>query len=290
MPSREEELAYLARLIGEEEARVERYSALRGFEKKLSVGTGSRRRSAETADIVLLRLRREPAAQAEVRDYEDVLTTAAQVQRAALLAEPGSGKSTTLRKLAVELARATQTDTAAPLPVLVYLGHWRGDESLPEFVAAHVPEIGWAMEPLNEVPTAERAAKRRKWSGRWRAWGAESKVIVSCRLKDYTGELDLGCDTLTLEPLMPQQVRKALRHWMTEEPDGGGKAERLFWQLAGDERLAATLEARGSRREGARNLTGRARGATLLLGSSPVRWVGTFMGYGAVTFRIREVR
>jgi len=75
---------------------------------------------------------------------------------------------------------------------------------------------------------------------------AGTPCIVSCRRDDYVGELDLGLDTLSLEPLTPQRIRRVLCHWLQEDVDGvpPGAAEGLFWQLAGDRRLADVLSTR----------------------------------------------
>jgi hypothetical protein len=134
--------------------------------------------------------------------------------------------------LAVELARAA-ADAGVPLPLLVYLGNWTGDESLAQFITAQAPEVGWALEGLshagrlvllldglNEVPTPKRGTKAAEVLQALEKSDSDTKVIVSCRLKDYTSELDLGCDTLTLEPLSPPRVLAVLRHWLDSDEDG----------------------------------------------------------------------
>ena len=128
---------------------------------------------------------------------------------------------------------------------------WRGDEPLAEFLAKSAPEIAGSLDALgkagrlvllldglNEVPTAmwkRKAAEVRKL-------GRDSVLVVSCRREDYIGDLDLGLDTLTLEPLTPQRIQAAVRHWVDTSGGAQETADSFFWQLAGDERLADVLD------------------------------------------------
>ncbi len=263
LPTRVEEERYLARLIREIKTKAELYSPLHGSVRTQPAGKNANPLLSAwegNPHLELLRhrsRRRERAAEepGSQREYDDILTAFAAVHRAALLGAPGSGKSTTLRKLAVEVADSALKDPQAPLPLLVSLGNWTGDESLADFLVVAAPEIGWAtnalsragrlvllVDGLNEVPTATRAAKAAQVHKLKNDLHESTNIIVSCRSEDYVHELDLGLDTLSIEPLSPQRICAAVRQWVRSSGEAIKKADRFFWQLAGDERLAAVWE------------------------------------------------
>ncbi len=247
---REKELRYLARLIEEIEAKAQLYSPLHAIGQR-NAWDGLRRPWRNDPDLALLR--HSPRRRADVpeqqRDYDDILAAFANVRRAALLGAPGAGKSTTLRKLALDLARRAQKDQDAPLPILAPLGNWSGDEPLADFLASTAPEISFTgkrlvllLDGLNEVPTAKRAAKAAEVLKLQDGLDRATAIVVSCRREDYAGDLDLGLDTLTLEPLSPQRIRVAVRLWVALGGETVETADRFFWQLAGDVLLAGLLE------------------------------------------------
>ena len=263
LPTREEEQCYLERLIRESLEKARRYSPLSGISQQAAPPTHSTSALGELHDDPALewlsyQARERETEAPEKRGYQNVLEAFEDVKRAALLGAPGSGKSTTLRKLAVDLAqRAWKAPGAAALPLLADMREWHGDEPLAGFLAKQAPEIGWAVEALgkakrlvllldglNEVPTGtKRAAKAKDVRAFKKNLDPGAALIVSCRQEDYTGDLDLGLGTLTLEPLSPQRVRGALRHWVTQGGKAEAVADRFFWQqLAGDEALAGALK------------------------------------------------
>jgi hypothetical protein len=258
LPSREDEHAYLDRLLADIQRKADLYAPLRGLARIMARADGGPLRGAWDDLAPLRHLRRPSATQqpGESRDFGDILTAFGQVKRAALLGRPGAGKTTTLNKLAAELAQRAKSDAGAPLPLLVSLGDWTGDELLPAFLTSHLPEIGWALnalsgakravlllDGLNEIPTQQRQAKAQQVRALMGKLEKGTPVYVSCRADDYVGELDLGLDTLTLQPLSPPQVRAVLHHWVRLQFGDAGteRAERLFWQLAGDPALVGVL-------------------------------------------------
>jgi len=262
LPNREEQRAWLETLIADCRAKVAKYASLAGVVRRAasaSAGTDL----DDQDDIALLRhIRRRAGLRGqepqETRDYPHILEAFGQVPRAALLGQPGAGKSTTLRRLAADRAATALADPGAPLPVLVSLGDWTGTEPFADFLAGRLPGLGDALsaldragrlilllDGLNEIPSARRAAKAASIRAYIQALDPATPVVVSCRGDDYVGELDLGLDTLTLRPLSPQRVRALLVHWLSRKDplQGEAHAMRLFWQLAGDPALAGVLDA-----------------------------------------------
>lgn len=259
LPSREDEHAYLDRLLADIQHKAALYAPLRGLAQIKARADGGPLRGAWDDIAPLRHLRRLSVTQQpmESRDFGDILTAFGQVKRAALLGQPGAGKTTTLNKLAADLAQWAKTDAGAPLPLMVSLGDWIEDDLLPAFLTSHLPEIGWALnalsrvkravlllDGLNEIPSHQRQTKAQQVRALIRKLvEKDTPVYVSCRADDYVGELDLRTDTLILQPLSPPQIQTILHHWFRLQfgDDGPERAERLFWQLAGDPALAGVL-------------------------------------------------
>ena len=260
---------YLTRLLAEIEQKARLYSPLRAFEQlRPSTLTSVPRRLEAWKDnphIALVRHHRRAQTEDQipepVRDYDDILTAfqglkaQGPARRAVLLGAPGSGKSTTLQRLAAELAVAGLADETAPLPILLPLGNWTGDESIETFQQACAPELAFGLETLwqsrrlvllldglNEVPTARRLAKTKQIREWMKKLSDKVDLVVSCREEDYSGELTLDLDTLTLQPLTPQRVRSAVHQWVANCGEKAEVAERFFWQLAGHPDLRFLLK------------------------------------------------
>ncbi|MBM3728194.1 MAG: TIR domain-containing protein, partial [Acidobacteria bacterium] len=218
--TRQDEIRYLQRLLTEIEQKARLYSPLEGIAQ---VRPGPRADPlleawADDPDIAILSHvpRQGDGGGGETQEYADALQAFDSVRRAVLLGEPGAGKSTTLRRRAAELARKALADPEACIPLFVPLGSWRSAEPLVRFIADQVPELGRAVEALmragrvallldglNEMPTAQRAAKAAEIRTALGQLPKDTAVVVSCREKDYTAEADLGLDTLTLQELNP---------------------------------------------------------------------------------------
>ncbi len=76
---------------------------------------------------------------------EEILT----MRQAALLGEPGSGKTTTIWLLAVNLLEVARQNPNAPIPLLVRLGRWTDEkQSLHDFITSQLGGLGSHFEAL----------------------------------------------------------------------------------------------------------------------------------------------
>ena len=277
LPTRQEEESYLAYSRKEIERQALRYSPLQGLAEVRGPGKNEAlvRLFEDVPEDVQMTHDSRRRNSSRKREYEDILVAFDELKRAAVLGAPGSGKSTTLRRLALELIKRAEADHRKPVPVFVALRDWIGEESLEEFLSSQAPHIGHLLlalgragrivlllDGLNELPHRTRQMKDiRRVAGELR----ETSVFVSCRLEDYKGPLDMSppepgiaesrepgpdasgpelqsdFDKLTLVPFSRQRILAAVRQWVSTAGKPVEMADRFFWQLAGDPQLEDLL-------------------------------------------------
>jgi len=197
-PSKREEI-YLTRLILDETyARWEKlYLPLSG-----SLQFESSMRLTDRADQGL------SAAGVKLNDLRDAIHEYKKT-RFVILGDPGCGKTTTLNRLAIELARERlSAPLHAPLPILVYLYNFTGDDPQPDDFLENLwrktglantygesitgDQVCFLLDGVNQMPFANRAKRIDRWShwanrelpdGHW--------AIFTCRMADYTASLHL---------------------------------------------------------------------------------------------------
>jgi hypothetical protein len=234
------ELEYLDRLRLEELLNTDKYTPLAGSthrEARITLGAVVMRQEFEHLAWREDRQQSEPP-----RKFENAVDELLAIKRAAVLGEPGAGKSTTLWKLARHLLDTALDDPKQPIPLLIKLGQWtNAQQLLPAFIArqlgelgAHLPDLlreGHAallLDGLNEVPTDQRAGK----IAAVRAYLKEKPqrevmVVVTCREQDYGAGLEL--DRVEILPLDPARILEFAQHYL-----GEARGEVFFWKLAGD--------------------------------------------------------
>jgi HEAT repeat protein/energy-coupling factor transporter ATP-binding protein EcfA2 len=140
-----------------------------------------------------------------------------------LAGRPGSGKSTTLRQLAVSLAQEGQ------VPVLVQL---KGDLSVPDLIQAEFRRMRqrvtseqvdeWLfdnrlvllLDGANEIPNNELRQKL----GQFRGNNLTVPMIFTSRVLSLDGELGID-KRLEMKPLSPNQMREFVGKYLPEQGD-----------------------------------------------------------------------
>ncbi|MCP4540105.1 MAG: NACHT domain-containing protein, partial [Chloroflexi bacterium] len=195
-----------------------------GFEKLTEHGFGER------AEV-----RREPV--------DDLRAAVAEHRRIVLLGSPGSGKTTTLWRLAYDYALEAKADAHAPLPLLVPLGGYTGDGPFDVTLARHLGPLAphldiyrasgrliLLLDGLNEMPQADYAGR----VGRVRdalEQHPDDSVVVTCRALDYVEKME-QLQKVEVSPLDETRIRDFVRNYLGETA-----GERLFWGMAGGDEV-----------------------------------------------------
>ncbi len=265
---RDLEVEYLQRLEMDELLHLERYTHMAGKAQRRRDGRGAA--ATPVAPIVMrpeLRLLRsrpredcgpEAMPLGEAQRFDDILTALAESRRAALLGEPGAGKTTTLWKVARDAIESALNDGMAPIPVLVTLGKWvDAEQSLEAFAATGMGPLGadlqsliteerllLLLDGLNEGQVPDGVAQIK----RLLAAHPKLRALVSCRELDYAGESDLGLDRITIQPLDPLRVIEFVTKYLDGEVKGdplapgnleptSSRGMTMFWALAGGDKV-----------------------------------------------------
>ncbi|HEX2905936.1 MAG TPA: HEAT repeat domain-containing protein [Phototrophicaceae bacterium] len=148
--------------------------------------------------------------------------------RFVLIGDPGAGKTTTLRRLALDAARIRLTDSSAPLPLLLYLPQWNEKDSPAEFVksrmvgeglkSSYMKNLSLYLDGLNEMGAggAEKAKKLRDWLADHKS---PEHVLATCRTGDYTGDLELLLPTVWAQPMSEDQICQFVENYLGYDAD-----------------------------------------------------------------------
>jgi len=163
-----------------------------------------------------------------------------QKTRFVILGEPGGGKTTTLNRLAVELARdRLKNPLGGYLPVPIDLFTYSGDEQPDEFLekqwrirtglacsygeALNHDRVCFLLDGVNQMPLADRDKRIERWA-HWakRQLPNGHLAIFTCRIANYSG--DLGLPEVSVNLLEEAQMRRYF------EIRFGGSAYETHWR------------------------------------------------------------
>lgn len=235
--ARAAEMVYLDRLMLEELINSDKYTPMAGASERKVQPVEMR------AVFELLPMSKARQVEQERRRFENAVEEILKLRRAVLLGEPGGGKTTTIWKLAAELADAALKDKQAPIPLLIRLGRWTdADQSLPDFIASQLGDLGehldallqekraaLLLDGLNELPASQHKAKYAEVQ-QFIEQHPKLLAVVSCRELDYT--IDLEFDRINITPLDPIRIREFAGRYL-----GEAEGENLFWRIAGGDEV-----------------------------------------------------
>ncbi len=220
-----------------------------------------------------------------VESFAALTDALARFERVAIIGDPGSGKTTTLRRFAYDLADKAALDEGAPLPVFVPLGGYTGGD-LGAYIAAqfdglrvenYLPDrLVVLLDGLNET-AHENVAHVQAWLDAH----PTVRVLLTCRKLDYI-ERKLDLQRVDVLPLDVKRIRQFMAAYKLSEQ----QCDTLFWGLAGSKlRNAWTNWQRGggsfddfwSSRNATRGLLGLAQNPFLLFMT-----IGLFTNSGEV--------
>lgn len=181
-----------------------------------------------------------PQREIERVHLDDIRAAIDEHTSAILLAQPGAGKTTVLRKLGLDLALLRLQNDGERLPLYVPLANQQPDETPDAFLARRWCEEmpGTTADDFRQalregklclLCDALNEARRANYQARvddWRDFAAHlpggNRLLFSCRTLDYNGVLRV--QQVEIDPLSDDQIRDFGRRYL------GAEKGQTFWE------------------------------------------------------------
>lgn len=163
------------------------------------------------------------------RLFQDIDEIVTKHPRIVMLGEPGTGKTTTLRRLALDASYTYQAASEnTPLPLVLDLVAWDDHVSLDDFVRSQWSldtdpikllargEIILFLDGLSEMSgaSADKAQMLRDWV---HADTGPKRVIVTCRTADYDSGLDLNLPMVQINDMDRMHIDRFVLNYLGDE-------------------------------------------------------------------------
>lgn len=181
------------------------------------------------------------------------LAEAEALARFVLTGAPGAGKSATLERITLDAARAyADAPDQNPFPLWLHLADWDGDVGFPAFLGnawalaglgdesldawLQQGRVALYLDGLNELGgwTESKAGQLRDWL----AGDPATRVVVTCRSRDYSTLVSLGLPVAELQPLGEASITQ-IAVAQLGEAEGGRFMSEIALAVTDGERTGA---------------------------------------------------
>lgn len=155
------------------------------------------------------------------RHIENLREKLIDLNRVVLVGEPGSGKSTILRRVAIDHAQNFLKNKKPLIPIFVPLSQYKGDLPFDEFAKAFLGDLKkhsgdisfiWLLDAFDEMPLFSPDDGKRELLPELLRFVENRNFVLTCRLGNYRQELGriLNINRIKISDLSPQQIHDVI--------------------------------------------------------------------------------